>query len=304
MEGRPGDLLEGHAALDALIRLPRRWLKSPSTVWEVRRALRGLHFDVTFDLQCLTKSSVAAWLSGTKRRIGVGGSDGREFSKWLNNELVRPSAGHVIEHYLAIASPLGIDASPVEFRLSERLADAQPIDSFLASGGLAGRRFAVLNPGAGWPSKLWPVDRYAAVADHLGRQQNMPSVVVWAGPDERAMAETIVAGSGPHARLAPPTSMPQLAALCRRAGLFVGSDTGPMHLAVAVGTPSVSLHGPSRASWCGAYGPRNRALQARFDSSKKRRLADNAAMRAISVDDVCKACDELLAEHEMMKQRA
>ena len=95
-----------------------------------------------------------------------------------------------------------------------------------------------------------------------------------------------------------------IAALCRRAGLFVGSDTGPMHLAVAVGTPTISLHGPSRAAWCGAYGPGNRALQARYDSSKKRRLADNAAMRAISVDSVCKACDKILGDRQARKHRA
>jgi ADP-heptose:LPS heptosyltransferase len=125
----------------------------------------------------------------------------------------------------------------------------------------------------------------------------LPSIAVWGGPAELPLAERIVAASGRHAQLAPPTSMTQLGALCRRAALFVGSDTGPLHLAVAVGTPTISLHGPSRAEWCGAYGPQNIRLQARYEagSSHQRRTADDSAMRAITVEMVADACDRLLA---------
>ena len=110
------------------------------------------------------------------------------------------------------------------------------------------------------------------------------------------LAETIVAMSDGHAQLAPPTTMMQLAALCRRAALFVGSDTGPMHLAVAVGTPTISMHGPSRADWCGAYGPQNIRLQIRYEdgSSLERRRADDGAMRAITVEMAAHACDHVL----------
>jgi ADP-heptose:LPS heptosyltransferase len=119
---------------------------------------------------------------------------------------------------------------------------------------------------------------------------------VWGSADELPLAETIVATSGGEARLAPATSMRELAALCRRAALFVGSDTGPMHLAVAVGTPTISLHGPSRAEWCGAYGPQNIRLQARYEagSALARRKADDSAMRAIGVEAVAEACERLL----------
>jgi ADP-heptose:LPS heptosyltransferase len=91
--------------------------------------------------------------------------------------------------------------------------------------------------------------------------------------------------------------MTELAALCRRAALFVGSDTGPMHLAVAVDTPTISLHGPSRADWCGAFGQQNIRLQSSLAPSfdYKRIGADDAAMRAISIEMVSSACDEILA---------
>ena len=159
--------------------------------------------------------------------------------------------------------------------------------TFLRANRLSARHFAILNPGAGWPSKVWPAERYGQVAQHLARVHGMESVAVWGAPDELPMAETIVATSNGQAFWRRATSMTELGALCRRAALFVGSDTGPMHLAVAVGTPTISMHGTSRAEWCGAYGPENIRLQVRYQagSALERRRADNSAMCAITVGD-------------------
>ena len=302
-EGSAGDVLEGHPALDELVRVPRRWWKVPREVWRMTKRLRRMRFDVTIDLQCLSKSAITAWLSGAPRRIGQSGEDGRELSRWFNNELVEAHGTHVIEHYLSLLEPLGIQSPKVEFNLPEQQADAEFAERFLQENGLMGRRFAVLNPGAGWPSKIWPAERYGELAKHLHQMHGMPSVAVWGLPPEIPLAETIVAASGGHARLAPRTTMLQLAALCRRAALFVGSDTGPMHLAVAVGTPSISMHGPSRGDWCGAYGPNNVRLQIRYEdgSSLERRQADDGAMRAITVEMAARACDQLLRLNSSQK---
>jgi lipopolysaccharide heptosyltransferase I len=298
VEGGMGDLLEGHSALDELIRVPRRFWKSPGQIWGLRRQLRALRFDVTIDLQCLSKSAITAWLSGARRRIGKSGDHGRELSGWFNNELTSPGGTHVIDHYLTMLEPLGIREPKVRFDLPEFAADANAMDAFLRPRGLAGRRFAILNAGAGWPSKIWPAVRYAALARHLGQVHGVPSVAVWGNAEEKLAAERIVEAGARHAQLAPPTTMGELAAICRRAALFVGSDTGPMHLAAAVGTPTVSLHGTSRAEWCGAYGPGNVRLQARYHdgSSLERRKADNAAMQEITVKMVAAACDQLLGQ--------
>jgi lipopolysaccharide heptosyltransferase I len=303
VEDTSGGLLEGHPALDALIRVPRGWLKWPSEVWRLRRQLHELHFDVAIDLQCLTKSAIAAWLSGAPRRIGKAGEDGREFSRWLHNELVTAGGNHVIEHYLQMLQPLGIDTSVVRFALPERAADAQVAQQFIHAFKLEPRGFAILNPGAGWSSKIWPAERYGELAHCLWKSHGLPSVAVWGGSGERRLAERIVASSSGHAQLAPPTTMTELAALCRRAALFVGSDTGPMHMAVAVGTPTISLHGPSRAEWCGAYGKENVRLQVRYEagSSHERRTADDSAMRDISVEMVTAACARLLAQRPARK---
>jgi lipopolysaccharide heptosyltransferase I len=302
-EGSSGDVLEGHPALDELVRVPRRWWKLPREVWRMRNRLREMQFDVAIDLQCLTKSSVTAWLSGAPRRIGMAGAYGRELSRWFNNELVEASGAHVIEQYLSLLRPLGIESPAVKFDLPTRVAEADYVERFLKTSGLVGRRFAVLNPGAGWPSKIWPAERYGALARHLKDAHGVASVAAWGLKTELTLAETIVASSGGSAQLAPPTTMLQLAALCRRAALFVGSDTGPMHLAVAVGTPTISMHGPSRGDWCGAYGPQNIRLQIRYEdgSSLERRRADDAAMRAITIEMAAHACDHILRLHAARK---
>jgi heptosyltransferase-1 len=296
VEGRNAELLDGHGALDHVITAPRRWLKSPRAILDLRRRLRALEFDVAVDLQCLTKSAVAAWLSGAPRRIGKAGAHGRELSRWLHNELVDVAGRHVIDHYLEMLRPLGIDAPEVNFEVPETLEDARTADEYLRSRGLLRRGFAILNPGAGWPSKIWPPERYGEVAAHLRSAHGLSCVAVWGVAAERELAQQIVAASRGAAHLGPPTSVPELAALSRRSALFIGSDTGPMHLAVAVETPTISLHGPSSADWCGAYGVRNIRLQAAREegAANYRRQATNEAMCAITVEMVVAACDDIL----------
>jgi len=295
VERAAAPLLENHEAVDELIVLQRGWLKSPSRVWRLRRQLRRLDFDVSIDPQTLTKSAIVGWLSGAKMRIGFSGKDGREFSKWLNNRLVWRTAPHVVDRYLQLLKPLGVESPKARFCVPvDEAADAL-VAGFVRKNDLS-NGFAAINPGAGWDSKLWPADRYAAVAAHLGQAWSLPSVIVWAGDREQAWARQIVSGAGGHALLAPPTTLNELASLLRAARLFVGSDTGPLHLAAAVGTRCVALFGPTPVWQCGPYGPGHVAIQQIYHeaSSRERRNADNAAMRAIQVGAVCDGCDQIL----------
>jgi ADP-heptose:LPS heptosyltransferase len=108
-----------------------------------------------------------------------------------------------------------------------------------------------------------------------------------------------VAAAEGNAVLAPDTKLVELAALARRAALFIGPDTGPLHLAAAVGTPCVGLYGPTRIERCGPYGKNHIALQAYYQGGtrRQRRRADNLAMQAIDVAHVCRACDDVLRVH-------
>jgi len=295
VEERAAELLQGHQALDALFTLPRGWLRSPTTVRQLRRRLREFGPEIAIDQQGLTKSAVAAWLSGARRRIGPGGSEGRELSKWFYTETVRPTAEHRVDGYLELLEPLGIESPEVRFEIPDHRGDRVAAKEIARQAGCQ-RGFCVLNPGAGWPSKRWPLDRFAAVARHLGEAWGLPSLVISAGEQGRAWAERVVAGSEEHARLAPEMSLARLAALCRRARLYLGSDSGPLHLAAAVGAPCIGLYGPWPAERHGPYGPGHVAVQKMVcrGSTRKRRNASAKFMEAIDVESVCAACDGIL----------
>ncbi len=299
VEDRASVLLREHPALDELITVPRGWLKSPLAILRLRRRLRAFLPDATIDLQGLTKSAVAARLSGARLRIGFGDEKGRELSWWLNNRLARTCHPHIIDANLELLRPLKIDSPTVRFDIPETEVDRETAQQMLDEAELTAG-FALINPGAGWRSKRWPLDRYAAVARHLGSTCGLPSLVVWGGQWERDWAEEIVAGSKGHGRLASRTSLMELASLCRRAKLLVGSDTGPLHLAAAVGTPCVGLYGPMSAERNGPYGPQHVAVQkVHFEgSSRQRRNAPTTLMEAITVEDVCEACDQVLGAAE------
>lgn len=296
VEERAAALLKGHAALDEQIAVPRGWLKSPRTVWNLRQRLHALRFDVVVDVQGLTRSAIVAGLSGAKRRIGFGDDKGRELSRLFYTERVRTTAQHIIDCNLQLLRPLGIESPKVRFGVPEHEADRQTAEATLQDSGLQ-EGFAILNPGAGSISRLWPPDRFAAVARHLGEAWRRPSLVVWAGPKEREFAETIAASSGGHARVAPPTSLTQLAALVRRAGLFVSSDTGPLHLAAAVGTPCIGLFGPCPGARNGPYGPLHATLEAsdfQAPTRSTRKARRKILVESIPLSVVCDACDRIL----------
>jgi lipopolysaccharide heptosyltransferase I len=296
VEGRTAEFLRRHPLLDEVVQVRRKWLKSPAAVWKARRQLHAFAPDIAIDMQGLTKSAIAAWLSGAPTRIGFAGCDGRELSPWLNNTLVEPIMTHVIDRNLELLRPLGIVPTQVRFGLPSFHEEEATVGRFLRDRGL-GDGFALLNVGAGWASRRWPLDRYAELARYLGEQYQIRSVVAWAGNQERQWADQVIVSAGGFAYMAPPTSLVELARLCRRATLFVGSDTGPMHLAVAVGTPCVSLHGPTNALRNGPYGQEHIALQRVLltGGSRERRSADNQSMQAISLADVRAACDTLIA---------
>ncbi len=292
-------LLQGHEALDELIVVGRRWLKSPREVLNLRRRLRALRFNVAIDGQGLTKSAIAAWLSGAPRRIGFGDHWGREISQWFYTDRVHTKTKHTVDRTLELVEPLGIVRPVVRFQVPIAQPERDAAARTLRELGIEGP-FAIINAGAGWPSKLWPPERFSAVAGHLGRQWRLPSIVVWAGQQERTRAEAIVAGSGGQARLAPATTLRELAALAQQARMFVSSDTGPLHLAVAVGTPCVGLYGPWPAEENGPYGPGHVVIQKMAirgpasERSFERRHASREFMESIDVPSVCAACDEVL----------
>lgn len=295
VEEKSAAIVQDHVCLDETLRLPRGWFTKPAGLLAVRRMLRERRFDVTIDCQGLTKSALACWLSRARRRIGFRGRHGRELSPWLNNELVLPSRPHVVDRSLDLLTPLGIREPAVRWFLPINAGSRQRAREAADKLGLAAR-YAVVNPGASCASRRWEMDRFAHVARHLGARHGLSTLVIWGGADEQAAARQIVAESAGFGVLAPYTTLLELAALIEGGRLLVTADTGPMHMAVAVGTPCIGLHGTTRPADSGPYGAPHVALQVEHQGGSHRahRRADNRTMRLITVEMVCQQCDALL----------
>lgn len=299
VERRASMVVQEHECLDAVIVLDRGWFTSPSAMYQARQELRPHGFEVAIDCQSMTKSALACWLSGAKLRVGCRGKYGCELSPYLNNHLVEPVAPHLVDRTLELLGPLGIESPEVNWKYPiDAASEAQAAD-LLASLDLQ-QEFAVMNPGATWDSRRWEMDRFGAVANYLAQQHGLPTLVVWGSQREREWAREIVAHANGNASLAPDTQLATLAAVLKRSRIFLSADTGPMHLAVAVGAPSISLHGVTRPADSGPYGSPHCSIQVRHDpmSRRQRKRTDNSAMRLITPELVNRHCDSLLAATE------
>jgi lipopolysaccharide heptosyltransferase I len=306
-------LLDGHPALDELVRVPTGWLTwlrprlaartllggrlgpLAREIPAVRQRLRALRVDLTIDTQGRTRSAVSAWLSGARWRIGAAGRKGQEWTFGFNNRRIRTRAVHAVDRALELLRPLGIIDPRVEFRLEERPEDGAWAERCRRETGLGGD-FALIAAGTSWPSKCWPPARFAAVARHLGERHRSPVGVVGVGAEERRRADAVVDAASGHARLVPEGTLPGLAALARRARLFVGADTGPLHVAAAVGAPCVGLYGPTRPEITGPYGPGHIVIKGDLPAGvgPVRPVMPGDPMAGVDVDRVLAACDTLL----------
>ena len=291
-EPGPAQILGEHPDLDQLLVISKGWLKSPAEIRRIGRELRELRIDTVLDPQSLTKSAALGWLSGAAQRIGFARPRGRELSIWLNRDCHVATASHIVDAQLELLQQLDVKPGTARFRLPA-WPEAEPVAEQFVRRAHLGVGFVVLNPGAGWESRVWPAESYGRLARQLGEELNLPTAVVWSGAAERAAAERIQEKSGGHAVLAPSTTLRELAAILRRAQLFVGSDTGPLHLASAVGTRCVGLYGTTHPDASGPYGNQHEVVQAyyqQYPTSREQRRATNDAMQAITPERVFQAC--------------
>jgi len=273
----------------------KEWRKAPfsrGTLEEIRalRAdLRACGYDAVIDLQGAIRSAVVARLAGCRRLIGE--AEPRErAARWLYPERVPTRGAHVIEQDLELASAIaGDELSPVAPWLPTDPAAEAWAGELL---GCASQPAVLINPGAGWGAKRWPVERYGAVAQGLaGRGLR---VLVNAGPGEEPLAEAIARQTGGAAT--PVTcTLDQLIALTRRVSLEIAGDTGPLHLACALGRPVVGIYGPTDPSRNGPFGTRFKVLrspESRRDHTRNE--APEAGLLTILPEDVLEAAGELL----------
>lgn len=257
--------------------------------------LRAQRYDLALDLQGLLKSAVWARTSRARRVIGFDREHLREpFAATFYTETVVPDgAGHVIQKNLSILRALQIDPGPVALQVVPH-GSPELIKAIQTAGGSNG--YIVINPGAAWPNKCWPPDRFAALAKSLRDRTGLHSLVTW-GPKERALADAVSQGSAGAAAAAPPTSIADLAALMRSAALVISGDTGPLHIGAAVGAPIVGLFGPTRPERNGPWEPRDEVIS-RAETCvchhKRNCLRGAPCIDEITVDEVLAAAERRL----------
>lgn len=244
-----------------------RWRKSMlqrETLREVRGALarlRAVHYDLALDFQGNIKSAVLARAAGPKVHAGfVNPREGA--ARWFYSQKFERRAEHVIEqnHGLAVQA-LAELLSGRELQLAAPLLPCDPVAEAWAEAEvqrLGVASFAIVTPGAGWGGKRWPAERFGQVARALA-VHNLRTLVN-SGPGEEALAREVVEASGGTA-VEITCSLGQLIALTRRARMFIGGDTGPLHLAAALGIPVVGIYGPTEPERTGPFGTRAIALR-------------------------------------------
>ena len=254
--------------------------------------LRGLRYEVAVDLQGAARSAILARWSGAP--VIYGATQPREnlASMWFTRKVVT-HCPHVIEQYAELAqAAIGRErAIPDAVLPCDPIAEAS-IQKRLEESGIGD--FVILNPGAGWGAKQWPAERYGQVARALARRQ--VSSIINFGPREEALAKLAEVASEGSAR-AMSFSMGELIALLRRARLFIGGDTGPMHLAAALHIPLVAIFGPTNPARNGPFRTKSILLRnAKSPTTLTRRKEADPGLLAISSEQVIAAAVELLEQ--------
>jgi lipopolysaccharide heptosyltransferase I len=301
VEKRYAGLLAGNPYVHRALELDtlgwRAKMPSASAVEEAVRgilALRQVSYDAAIDFQGLWKSAVLGWLSRSRERLGFA-------EAWLKE----PGAGvlytehisagerkHLIEVNLALVEWLGAHAEGWEFPLPRTPEDDAYVECRLAR--LGARDFIIVNPGGGWKAKCWAPENYAELLRRVASRLSWKILLTGSPGDASLIAEILDWAGVPQASYFPSTLV-QFIALARRARLCVGGDTGPVHLAAAVGTPIVAIHGPTDPARNGPFSAADIALSNRGPVNHTRRAARPAYLLGVSVESVDAAIDQRLA---------
>ena len=305
VEEAAADIVAGHRALDRVIVSGRkRWMAQLKTrarwqaVAEMRtfwRDLRDTRYDIVIDFQSLLKSGLLVGLARGRRKIGFDrGMQHQEHSYLFLNERVPPvdMEVHALTRGLMLLEVLGIHTREAIYHVPVGDVDRRRVQAILSDANVDGSRpLVAINPVALWETKLWRNERFARVADDLIRDDHV-DVVFTGGPDDRAVVAAIMdMMTESAANLAGRTNLKQLAALYRRSAALITTDTGPMHLAAAVGTPVVALFGPTAPWRTGPFGEGHQVVRAappcspcfkrRCDANRCRCMADITAAQVL-----------------------
>jgi lipopolysaccharide heptosyltransferase II len=298
------DLLERAEGVD------RVWsVDATATGWLGQvRALRSERFHLAVDLQGLFRSGALAGLCGAPRRIGF--ANGREGSPWFYTEVVRVPCPemHAVDRYLLVAEALGAHPkSPPQFRFKITESDMVVIRSLFQSHDVSvDGPWVAMHVSARWPTKRWPLRSFGAVVDLLDRAGLGPVVLIGSSDDRRDVDQLRAFVKGSFVDLSGILPVGCLPALLSRARVLVTNDSGPMHVAAAIGTPVVAMFGPTSALRTGPYGPGHHILAGQVPCSPCfsrvcRHAPELECLHLIKPNEVVEAVQRLLTTHTVRR---
>lgn len=247
--------------------------------------LRALQPDAAIDYQGLWKSALPAFLAGVSRRIGFSSDTIREYGvPILYTDRVKCRAAHIAEQNGELSVHAGARHGVGKVNLRVEESDEELLRAQLEKTGIGS--YVVLSPGGGWRSKCWPAERFGALCQRIRSEMEVRCVINY-GPGEENLFRAVEANSGNAQPLAWTGELGKLMALLKNARALIGGDTGPLHLAVALGAPVVALFGPTDPARNGPYTPQETVLRSAMAiTSYKRGESPDGSMLELSVEEV------------------
>ena len=300
LEERFQNIVQDNPDIDEIIPLRtkvwrKNWnAKSLREILDTIKTLRQHKFDLVFDFHGLLKSGIIARLSGAKTRVGFHRNNCKEKISTLFTNSRAPFMAeglHVVDMYLTLLqTALSKVKETKRFPLQVPDEGDKKIASFFDQHEeLTARPIIAINPGAGFESKQWELDRFAELADRISKELGFSIMLTW-GPGEESKVKQISSYMKQQSWIAPPTSILESIALYKRMALLVSCDSGPLHLGAAVGIPTVSIFGPTDPVRNGAYGINHEAvykvLACSFCWKKACPLGTKECMKQVNVDEV------------------
>lgn len=291
VESKWARLLRGNPDITNVVVVDRG---KPGGFRAAMRQIRAVGYDCAIDFQALYKSALLAFASGAPRRIGFKSSYAREgLAAALYTERLNPRGPHKVDHNFTLAECAGARVLSGRFPVGVNPEDEEQVGRELANQRVSD--FFVLNPGGGWLSKCWPAARYGELHRRIADRFGWRGVVTF-GPGEESLAREVISAAGNPSPVALPLGLGPLTALLRRAKFVVSADTGPLHLAAALGAAVIGLYGPTDPSRNGPYGARDVVVRNPHASvtTYRRGASYSPAMLSITVDQVLDAIERRL----------
>ena len=301
VEEDASDIIAGHPCLDRiLVSRRKRWIRDLKRLSDVRETIGEIHtfvmslrdrkYDLVVDFHGLLKSAVLVFLSRGERKVGYDSM--QELSGlFLNEKVYEDMDKHAVDRYLDIARHLDTPVHTPEFRIHIEEENQKRVARLLEESGINGEdRFVAVNPVALWDTKMWENQKFAELCDRIVGELK-EKVVFTGGHEDKTVKHIRSLMHHPSVDLTGRTTLRDLACLYERAILVVTTDSGPMHVSAAVGTPTVALFGPTDPARTGPYGMGHTIVRAGLSCSPcfLKRCDTRQCMKDITVEEVLQA---------------